>query len=248
VREPETVAALTALAPDVVVVVAFGQILSKEVLEIPRLGCINVHASLLPAYRGASPIQHAVIDGLKETGVTTMRMDEGLDTGDILLQRSIPLAADETGGSLFDKLSVLGAELLIETLEALEAGTLTRTPQTGASNYAGMIKKEMGELNFTRPAEELERRIRGLSPWPSAFTFRDGKLLKIWRAAVVDAEGGFPGEVTEVKKDSFTVRTGRGGLQILEVQPEGKKRMDAAAYLRGYPLAAGDWLGREISD
>ena len=244
VREAESVAALRELEPDVIVVVAFGQILSKEVLDIPKIGCVNVHASLLPKYRGAAPIQYAVIDGLEETGVTTMFMDEGLDTGDILLQRSIPLAPDETGGSLFDKLSVLGAELLIETLDGLEAGTLQRTPQMGESTYVGMLKKSMGEIVWSRSAAEIERLIRGCSPWPSAYTHRGGRLLKIWRAEVLPgtAAGGEPGTVKEVLPDSFSVFTGEGVLRVLEVQPEGKKRMDAGAYLRGYPLAPGDRL------
>ena len=244
VREAESVAALRELEPDVIVVVAFGQILSKEVLDIPKIGCVNVHASLLPKYRGAAPIQYAVIDGLEETGVTTMFMDEGLDTGDILLQRSIPLAPDETGGSLFDKLSVLGAELLIETLDGLEAGTLQRTPQMGESTYVGMLKKSMGEIVWSRSAAEIERLIRGCSPWPSAYTHRGGRLLKIWRAEVLPGTGscGEPGTVSEVLPDSFSVFTGEGVLRVLEVQPEGKKRMDAGAYLRGYPLAPGDRL------
>ena len=244
VRSPESVEALKACAPDVIVVVAFGQILPKSVLEIPRYGCINVHASLLPAYRGAAPIQYAVIDGLEETGVTTMFMDEGLDTGDILLQKKIPLAADETGGSLFDKLSVLGAQALIETLDALEAGTLERHPQPEEGSYVGMIKKSMGEMDFTRSAAELERLVRGLSPWPSAYTFRDGKMLKVWKAEVLPGEGGTPGELVSGSRDSLTVRTGDGLLSLLEVQPEGKKRMAADAYLRGYPVREGERLGR----
>ena len=240
----ESMEILKNIAPDLIVVTAYGQILPKEILELPEHGCINIHASLLPKYRGAAPIQYAVIDGLEETGVTTMFMDEGLDTGDILLQRSIPLAPDETGGSLFDKLSVLGAELLIETLDGLEAGTLQRTPQMGESTYVGMLKKSMGEIVWSRSAAEIERLIRGCSPWPSAYTHRGGRLLKIWRAEVLPGTGscGEPGTVSEVLPDSFSVFTGEGVLRVLEVQPEGKKRMDAGAYLRGYPLAPGDRL------
>ncbi|MCD8330703.1 MAG: methionyl-tRNA formyltransferase [Lachnospiraceae bacterium] len=243
IRQPEVVRTLRALSADIAVVVAFGQILSKEVLEAPRLGCINVHASLLPMYRGAAPIQHVILDGQTETGVTTMFMDEGLDTGDMLLQTVVPIAADETGGSLTEKLSAAGADLLIETLRQLEAGTLTRTPQTGETCYVGMIRKSMGRMDWSRPAVELERQIRGLSPWPSAFTYRDGKLLKIWAARVEEGSEGRPGEVVETARDSFLVQTGQGRLRVMEVQPEGKKRMEAAAYLRGYPITPGTMLG-----
>ncbi len=245
-RAPEAIAEVKGFEPDVIVVVAFGQILPKEVLDIPKMGCINVHASLLPDYRGAAPIQYAVIDGLEETGVTTMFMDEGLDTGDILLQKKIPLSPEETGGSLFDKLSVLGAELLLETLDRLEAGTLSRTPQPKDGNYVGMIRKSMGEMDFTRPAAELERLVRGLDPWPSAYTFRGGKMLKIWKAAVIEGGSGRPGEVIQVEKNRFLVQTGEGILAVLEVQPEGKKRMPADAYLRGYPMKAGECLGKGL--
>ena len=243
VRTRESVAELAALAPDVMVVVAFGQILTKEVLDIPKYGCINVHASLLPSYRGAAPIQYAVLDGLKETGVTTMFMDEGLDTGDILLVKKLPIAPDETGGSLFDKLSTLGAQALIETIDALEAGTLQRIPQTGESNYVGMIKKSMGHIDWSKDAVTLDHLIRGMNPWPSAFTYRNGKLLKIWKALVVDrTDESTPGTVVEVTKKDFTVQTGKGALLIAELQPEGKKRMSAAEYLRGYPVSVGEVL------
>lgn len=248
IREQEAVDALRAWNPDVIVVVAFGQILTKEVLEIPPMGCINVHASLLPKYRGAAPIQYAVLDGLEVTGVTTMFMDEGLDTGDILLQQIIPLEPKETGGSLFDKMSAVGADLLIQTLRELEAGTLVRKPQTGESTYVGMIKKSMGEIDWTKSAAEIERLIRGMNPWPSAFTYREGKLLKIWDADVVrsaEKQKGIPGSVIAVRKDEIEVQTGEGSLILREVQPEGKKRMDVGAYLRGYPLKCGDMFAKK---
>ena len=226
VREADFIARLKAAAPDVIVVVAFGQILPEEILNIPRYGCINVHASLLPAYRGAAPIQWAVIDGLKETGVTTMYMDKGLDTGDIIEQRKLELDDDETGGSLFDRLAALGGEIIVDTLEKLESGTANRIKQDDSkSNYARMLNKDMGHMDFSKPGEELERLIRGLDPWPSAFTRINGKLLKIYKAQVVsendalklceqmlegkDDKGSntvIPGTIIAVDKKSFTVR------------------------------------------
>ena len=226
------------LKPDVMVVVAFGQILPKAVLDIPPYGCVNVHASLLPKYRGAAPIQWVVIDGEKESGVTTMMMDVGLDTGDMLEKAVVPLAADETGGSLHDKLSVLGAELILSTLDKLEKGTAVRTPQTDENTcYAKMLKKNMGDIDWTMDAAAIERLIRGLNPWPSAYTRWNGKTLKIWRAEVLEKEyDGVCGEVVYTDKTSIHVKTGHGTLVLKELQPEGKKRMEADAFLRGYPM------------
>ena len=242
VRDPAFVEQLWAAAPDVIVVVAFGQILPKAVLEVPKYGCVNVHASLLPLYRGAAPLQYAILDGRRETGVTTMLMDEGTDTGDILMQKKVTIARDETGGSLFDKLSFVGAQLLVETLQYLQDGTIQRKPQTGTPNYVGMIKKTMGRLDWEDSAVNLERKIRAMDPWPSAYTFRNRKMLKIWKAEVLKGGAGEPGEVVRIGKDGFDVQTGSGILRILEVQPEGKKRMDSAAYLRGYPMESGESL------
>ena len=209
-------------------------------------GCINVHASLLPKYRGASPIQWAVLDGEKESGVTIMRMDAGVDTGDIVTQKAIPLDTDETAGSLFDKLSALGASLLCDTIETIENGTAVYTPQDHAkATHTGKIEKSMGKMDWTLPAETLERRIRGLSPWPGAYTAVHGKTLKIWKADVRPAASGeekvSPGSVLDTK-EALVVQTGDGALSITEVQLEGKKRMDAAAFLRGYPLPQGTVL------
>ncbi|MBD5087599.1 MAG: methionyl-tRNA formyltransferase [Clostridiales bacterium] len=246
VKEPEFIEELNKMNPEVIVVVAFGQILPKEILDMPKYGCVNVHASLLPKYRGAAPIQWAVIDGEKESGVTTMLMEEGLDTGDMLRKTVVPLEKDETGGSLHDKLAAQGAKLLIETLKELQAGTATRTKQDDAlSNYAKMLDKHLGQIDFTKPAEEIERLIRGLNPWPSAFTGIDGKTLKIWSATVInrEAEGKF-GEVVEVNQDSILVKTGNGLLQLDEVQLEGKKRMETDAFLRGYPVEVGTILSK----
>lgn len=244
VKESDFIEKLKKLDPEVIVVVAFGQILPKEILDMPKYGCVNVHASLLPKYRGAAPIQWAVIDGEKESGVTTMFMEEGLDTGDMLKKKVVPLEEDETGGSLHDKLAAAGADLLIETLKELEEGTAVRTKQDDTlSNYAKMLDKQLGRIDFMKPAEEIERLIRGLNPWPSAFTSIDGKTLKIWSATVVEKEieGEF-GEVVEVNKDSLLVKTGKGLLQLDEVQLEGKKRMEIDAFLRGYPVEVGTIL------
>ncbi len=243
IREIECIEHLRGYNADIIVVVAFGQILTKELLEMPRYGCVNVHASLLPKYRGAAPIQWAVINGEKVTGVTTMRMDEGLDTGDMIMTREIELDADETGGSLFDRLAVVGAELCVETLEALEAGTATFTPQEhDKATKVGIIKKQFGEIDFTKSAREIECLMRGLDPWPSAFTHINGKLLKLWKADVVDAAGE-PGTVVETGKDCLVVACGEGALSIRELQLEGKKRMLTGDFLRGYSIACGDKLG-----
>lgn len=237
-RNPEAVAVIEEAKPDLIVVAAFGQILPKAVLLLPKYGCINVHASLLPAYRGAAPIQWAILDGQEKTGVTIMYMNEGLDTGDILLKREIPIAADETGGSLHDKLAELGAEALCEALPGILDGSLKPVPQGEMTTpYAKQLTKEMGRLNFERPAAELARYVRGLNPWPGTFTDLDGRLLKIWEAeAVALSDGGTPGTITDVTAKSFTYVTGDGGLKILSLQPEGKRRMTTEEFLRGYHL------------
>lgn len=247
VRDPEFLEVLKELNPEVIVVVAFGQLIPKTILELAPYGCINVHASLLPKYRGAAPIQWAVIDGEAETGVTIMRMDEGLDTGDMISKVTVPVLADETGGSLFDKLSEAGAKLLVETLPSLEDGTAVfeKQPEESPTAYAGMIKKSMGDLDWTRPAEELERLIRGLNPWPSAYTKMDGKTLKIWKAQVLEEEREedyMPGTILLTEQQEFMVQTGKGILKITELQLEGKKRMDTSSFLRGYHLEGGKVL------
>ena len=246
-RDPEFIEEMKALNPDVMVVVAFGQILPKAILDIPKYGCINVHASLLPKYRGAAPIQWAVIRGEKVSGVTTMQMDVGLDTGDMLLKKEVLLDEEETGGSLHDKLSTLGGNLLIETLEKIEAGDIHPEKQddSQAGEYARMLDKNLGRIDFSMPAVEIERLIRGLNPWPSAFTSYNGKTMKLWKAKADNCGQGVPGQVIHVDKNSFTVQTGQGTLQILELQMEGKKRMDAGAFLRGCPLETGTILGQE---
>ncbi len=233
VKEESFVEELRELNPDVIVVIAFGQILSNDILTLPKYGCINVHASLLPKYRGAAPIQWAVIDGEEKSGVCTMKMDEGLDTGDIIDVDEITLDPKETGGSLFDKLAKLGGELILKTLQNLEFGKATFIKQDDSkSTYAKKMTKELGHIDFTKDAESIERLIRGLNPWPSAFTYLDGKVMKIWDADVVDA-GGVPGTVISEDKDSFVIATGSKALKVSELQLEGKKRMKASDFLNG---------------
>lgn len=240
INTPEMLSILSELNPDCIVVAAFGQILKKEILMLPRYGCINIHASLLPKLRGAAPIQWAVIQGDEKAGVTTMWMDEGLDTGDMLLKKEVVLDPEETGGSLFDKLSLCGCELILETLDALETGTVERIPQTGETSYAKILTKELGNIDWSRPAAEIERLIRGLNPWPSAFSYLNGKMVKFWSSRVMEHaqqnETGVPGTVIQIDKHSFAVVCGKGWLEILELQAEGKKRMTADAWLRGVKL------------
>lgn len=237
---------LAETAPDVIVVAAFGQILPKRILDLPQYGCVNIHASLLPKYRGSAPIQWAVIDGERESGVTTMMMDVGLDTGDMLEKAVVTLDDKETGGSLFDRLSHEGGKLILSTLDKLSEGTITRTkqPEEGVT-YARMLDKALGLIDWNRDAKELERLVRGLNPWPSAYTHYEGRTLKIWEADVIadtPRANSVPGTIEAIEKNYFTVRTGDGVLAVKELQLEGKKRMDAGAFLRGYPLKAGTIL------
>lgn len=264
VREASFVEVLKGLEADAYVVIAFGQILPKAVLELPKYGCINIHASLLPKYRGAAPIQWCVIDGERETGITTMMMDVGLDTGDMLEKAVIPIEEKETGGSLHDKLSMAGGDLILSTLKKLEEGTLVRTPQTDEGTcYAKMLTKSLGDIDWNQDAVSIERLIRGLNPWPSAYTMWNGKTIKIWAADViagreaaeflsesgVPAETGTaPGTVVCSDKRGLVVCTGGGLLSIRELQMEGKKRMDTPAFLRGYPIPAGDMFVKKESD
>ena len=247
-KEPEFIQTLRDMQPDVIVVVAFGQILPKEILDIPRLGCVNVHASLLPKFRGAAPIQWSIIDGEEVTGVTTMLMDVGLDTGDMLLKAEIPMDPKETGGSLHDKLAAVGGELLEKTLIGLEAGTIVPEKQddSKAGEYARMLDKELGHIDFNQPAVVIERLIRGLNPWPSAYTYIDGKTLKIWEAEVLDRNYGCEyGEVAEVTRNCLIIQTGIGALSVKSVQLQGKKRMDIAAFLNGYTIEKGTRFDNE---
>ena len=247
VRDSECIERLRTYHPDIIIVEAFGQIIPRAILDMPRYGCVNVHASLLPKYRGAAPIQWAVIDGEKETGVTTMMMDVGLDTGDILETKVIPLNPKETSGSLFEKLSEAGGPLILSTLEKLEKGTITGTPQGEEGTcYAKMLTKTLGNINWSMSAATIERLVRGLNPWPSADTFYNGKTLKSWDADVVDEAipaDAVSGQVLQADKHGFTVATGEGILKINELQLEGKKRMAADALLRGFTITPGEILG-----
>lgn len=235
---------------DFFVVVAYGKILPKEILDIPRLGCINIHASLLPEYRGAAPIQWSIIDGKKKTGITTMLMDEGLDTGDILKQYELPIADDETGGSLFDKLAILGGEAIADTIANFDS--ITPTPQGEATTeYAKMISKQMGEIDFNKSATEIERLIRGMNPWPSAYTKYEGKVLKIWEAKVSENISELPninlsenyGKIYSINKDIFII-CNNSVLKVLSLQLEGKKRMSAKDFLLGREIKQGYVLGK----
>jgi methionyl-tRNA formyltransferase len=244
-RLPEVVEELRALAPDLIVVVAFGQILPKSVLDIPQYGCINVHASLLPKYRGAAPINKAILDGETETGVTTMVMDVGLDTGDMLVKRATPIGPEETAGNLHDRLAILGREAMNETLERLCAGTLVREKQDDAlSCYAPMLKKEDGRLDWTRPAAALHNQVRGLDPWPGAYTMLHGEPLKLARTRPLDeTHNSAPGTVLGADAVGVRIACGSGVLSVGELQLPGRKRLPAADFLRGCPLPAGTVVG-----
>lgn len=250
VKQPDTlkddavIAALTAEKPDVIIVIAYGKILPKAILDIPKYGCLNVHGSLLPAYRGAAPIQYAIKDGVAESGVTIMLLDEGMDTGAILKEARISLDAKETTGTLFDKLSTLGAEALLPVVADLPAYLAKATAQDESkATYTAKIGKELAAIDWTQPAVVIERLIRTLDPHPGAYTLYDGKRLKIWSADVVDGTEAAPGMVLSVTKKQFTVQTGDGALSIREVQPESRKRMATAQFLQGVSLTAGDVVG-----
>ena len=238
-RQSEAVAELEALAPDLIVVVAYGQILPKRVLEIPAHGCINVHASLLPKYRGAAPINKAIIDGETETGITTMYMDVGLDTGDMLVKKALSIGPEETAGELHDRLASLGRETMEETLRQLCAGTLQREVQDDEqSTYASLMKKEDGRIDWSRSAQEIHNHVRGLDPWPGAYTTINGELLKLAETRPEAAEG-LPGNVIAADKNGVCVACGSGSLRIQQLQLAGRKRLAAADFLRGCPLEAG---------
>jgi len=244
IRDAACVEVLEKYHADVIIVIAFGQIIPKEILGMTPYGCINIHASLLPKYRGAAPIQWAVINGEKVSGVTTMQMDEGLDTGDILLEEEIVLDEKETGGSLCDKIAAAGARLCIKTLAAAQAGELVPKKQgKSPTEYARTLDKGMGNIRWTEPAVAIERLIRGLNPWPSAYTDWNGKVMKIWEADVCEGKTeNASGTIVRVEKDGFFVQTGEGLLKVKELQIPGKKRMDAGAFLRGYPIKEGEVL------
>lgn len=256
IKDAESVKTLRRFEADVFVVAAFGQILSEEILNMPRYGCVNIHASLLPKYRGSSPIQWAIINGETTTGVTIMQMDKGVDTGDMLMKTEVRIEPGETGDSLHDKLAGAGAKLIVEALPKIESGDVIPVKQNEAdSSHVGMLHKSMGKIDWQQDARALDRLIRGLISWPGAFTTYRGKTLKIWEeepvmdkvphendvSAHINDTG--PGTVVLVEKDAFYVQTGEGILKILAVQPEGKKRMAVKDFLLGYQIKAGEKLG-----
>ena len=244
-KNGEGVKILEELKPDVVIVVAYGKILPKDFLQFPQYGCINIHGSLLPKYRGAAPIQRCVLDGEKYAGVTSMQMDEGLDTGDMLLKTVTEIGENETSGELFDRLAVMGADLLIETLVALENGELKPEKQDDShSTYASMLDKTMSPVDWSKNAREVHNHIRGLDPWPVAQTVLEGKNLKLFSSELIENQGsGLPGSVKILKK-GLLVYCGDGNpVFIKEVQYEGKKRMAASDFFRGHPIADGTILG-----
>lgn len=241
-KHPDAVARIAAERPDLIVVVAYGQILPRSILDIPPQGCINVHASLLPKYRGAAPINWAVARGETATGVTIMKMDAGMDTGPMLLVRELPISEEDTAQTLFGKLSLLGAEALVEALRRLHEKTLAETPQDNAmASYAPMLKKEHGRIDWSRPAAEVRNLIRGMTPWPSACTAHAGKSLKILSASVREGRGE-PGEILDVGRDGVVVACGEGALALGRVQPEGGKAMSSWDYAQGRRVKKGDRL------
>ena len=249
IRDEESVEYLREYNADIAVVAAFGQILPKSILDMPRLGCVNVHASLLPLYRGAAPIQHAILNGDDKTGVTIMQMGPGLDDGDILLTKEIALNGTETGGSLFDALAELGGQAIVQALDELQSGNITSIKQDETkATHVSMISKEDGLIDWNRSAEDIERCVRGFNPWPTAFTLLNGKTLKIWASHVVNEDVPIvnvykPAQVCLVDKKSLYVKTGEGCLSLDEIQLEGKKRMDVSAFLLGNKINPGDNLG-----
>ena len=252
IRTPEFIEELKVLAPELIVVVAFGQFLPKEILELPKYGCINVHASLLPKYRGAAPIHYAVMNGEKESGVTIMRMDKGMDTGAMLAKVATYIGEDMTMGELHNELKVAGAHLLLEVIRGLEDGTIKDMPQNDAeATYASLLDKEIEKIEWSKSASEIHNKVRGLNPWPGAYTLLpDGRKLKIWQTRVMTKEnaGTKPGTVVAFSKEGFIVACGNGCLEVIEVQPESKKKMPADVYCNGYKMKLGEILSLEVQN
>lgn len=247
-KEPEMIEDLKNLNPDVIVVVAYGQMLPKSVLDIPKYGCINVHGSLLPKYRGASPIQAAVINGDAVTGVTTQYMAMSCDTGDIILKAEVPIEEEDTAGTMHDKLSIVGAKALIDTLKLIEENKAPRIKQDEEqATHVTLLNKKDGLIDWTKGAREISNLIRGLNPWPSAFTYVDDKMLKVWKASVVDKQyEGIPGQIVDLESDKIIVATGEGALALKEIQLQGRKRMPVSEFLKGYPVDTTKILGVNV--
>lgn len=248
-KEEGTIAKLKEIEPDVIVVIAYGQILPKEVLDIPKYGCINVHGSLLPKYRGAAPIQRSIIEGEHVTGVTTIYMDVGLDTGDMILKEEIAILDEDTAGSLHDKMSVVGAKVLIDTLKLIEKNEAPREKQDDAlSTYAHILKKKDGLIHWGKSNVEIVNLIRGLNPWPSAYTYLDGKILKVWGAKIVNEKDieGLPGQIVDIDNDNLIIKTGSGLIEISTIQLQGRKRMPVKEFLKGYQMDTTTVLGVNV--
>lgn len=239
-RKSDALEILKQISPDLIIVVAYGQILPESIINLPKYGCVNIHASLLPSYRGAAPIQWAVLNGEKKSGITSMQMDAGLDTGDMLLKAEVEIGEDDTAGVLHDKLSIIGAQVMSETIKKIEAGTIKAEKQDDSlSNYAPMLTKELCPIDWHLAAQQIHNKVRGLSPWPLATTLCNDKVLKIHQTALAGKGTGKPGEVVQSSK-KLVVACGDGNLiQIKTLQPQGKKAMDAADYLRGNPIEQG---------
>lgn len=242
-RDKEEIDKIKSLSPDLIIVVAYGKILPPEILEIPRFGCINVHASLLPFYRGAAPIQRAIINGEKETGITTMYMNEGLDTGDMILTEKTPIYENETFGELWNRLSLLGAETLIKTVKMIEAGNAPREKQPENGTYASMITPETERIDINASAETIHNLVRGLSPAPGAYLYKNDKKIKILKTVISSEKGNSVGEVIINKNRLFFVAGDGGVLEVLRLKEEGSKEMDAAAFINGRKILKGDILG-----
>ena len=244
-KDPAFIESLRVLKPDLIVVVAFGRILPPEILDLPTRGCVNLHASLLPKYRGAAPIQWAIINGEQETGLTTIRMDPGMDTGVILLHERVSIPPEDTAGSLSVRMAERGADLLLRTLKGIESGEIVPAPQNPAqATLAPLLEKEAGEIDWAQPAVAIANRIRGLSPWPGAYTFYRDERWRIWKGALIDKTGEeMPGTILQGGREAIPVATGRGLLQILEIQPENSRRMGIREFLAGHSVEAGVVLG-----
>ncbi len=248
IKTPEFIDQIRAFKPDLLITAAYGKILTKELLEVPVYGCINVHGSLLPAYRGAAPINWAVIKGEKKTGITTMYTDVGVDTGDMLLKKELEIGSDMTVGELHDKMSVLGAEVLMETLTALINGTLQRIPQEDSqSSYAPMMNKELGHIDWNKSALEIHNLVRGTDPWPGAYTFLLGNRMRVWKTSLVPGKSDTEidnGKILKVDDEGILVKCPDGNLMIKEVQFDSSKRMSVGDYIRGHEINAGETLGK----
>ena len=248
VNNPEFITKLKTINPQVIIVAAFGQILSSEILNLPEIACLNIHASLLPKYRGAAPIHRAIIDGQKETGITIMYMDEGMDTGDIISQKKVEIKNDDTAGSLHNRLAETGANLMLQTLTEIKQGKMDSIAQDDSeATYADKLKKSDGKIDWTKSATEIYNLVRGLNPWPTAYTFYKGQRLKLWWLEVVKTEtqANSAGEIIQANRQGLLVQCGTGVVKIIDLQPAGKQKMNYQDFLNGHQLKIGSRLGED---